>query len=93
MQTLVHKVQECFISVKSSCDSKRAKNAVLSLLPIIGWMRIYRVKEWLLGDVVSGISTGLVAIMQGKEQDGVSLSVWLQNPNFVGAFKGTNITE
>ncbi|XP_070710344.1 chloride anion exchanger-like [Pempheris klunzingeri] len=28
-------------------------------------MRIYRVREWLLGDVVSGISTGLVAIMQG----------------------------
>ncbi|KAK5849345.1 hypothetical protein PBY51_008995 [Eleginops maclovinus] len=48
-----------------SCDSKRAKNAVLSLLPIIGWMRIYRVREWLLGDVVSGISTGMVAIMQG----------------------------
>ncbi|XP_076578954.1 solute carrier family 26 member 3 [Chaetodon auriga] len=48
-----------------TCDSKRAKNAVLSLLPIIGWMRIYRVKEWLLGDVVSGISTGMVAIMQG----------------------------
>ncbi|XP_072233158.1 chloride anion exchanger-like [Leuresthes tenuis] len=49
----------------SSCDAKRAKNAVLSRLPIIGWMRIYRVREWLLGDVVSGISTGLVAIMQG----------------------------
>ncbi|XP_023276179.1 chloride anion exchanger-like isoform X1 [Seriola lalandi dorsalis] len=48
-----------------SCDSKRAKNAVLSLLPIIGWLRIYRVREWLPGDVVSGISTGLVAIMQG----------------------------
>ncbi|KAM9327708.1 solute carrier family 26 member 3 [Pholidichthys leucotaenia] len=48
-----------------SCDSKRVKNATLSLLPIIGWMKIYRVKEWLLGDVVSGISTGLVAIMQG----------------------------
>ncbi|XP_044042954.1 chloride anion exchanger-like isoform X1 [Siniperca chuatsi] len=48
-----------------TCDSKRAKNAVLALLPITGWMRIYRVREWLLGDVVSGISTGLVAIMQG----------------------------
>ncbi|XP_033930642.1 solute carrier family 26 member 3 [Pseudochaenichthys georgianus] len=48
-----------------TCDSKRAKNAVLSFLPIIGWMRIYRVREWLLGDVVSGISTGMLAIMQG----------------------------
>uniref|UniRef100_UPI0037E99CEA chloride anion exchanger-like n=1 Tax=Semicossyphus pulcher TaxID=241346 RepID=UPI0037E99CEA len=48
-----------------TCDAKRAKNAVLSLLPIIGWMRIYRIREWLLGDLVSGVSTGLVAIMQG----------------------------
>uniref|UniRef100_A0A672FIV0 Solute carrier family 26 member 3 n=1 Tax=Salarias fasciatus TaxID=181472 RepID=A0A672FIV0_SALFA len=39
--------------------------AGLTLLPIIGWMRTYKVKEWLLGDLVSGISTGLVAIMQG----------------------------
>ncbi|XP_017296573.1 solute carrier family 26 member 3 [Kryptolebias marmoratus] len=48
-----------------TCDAKRAKAAALSFLPIIGWLRIYRVREWLLGDVVSGISTGLVAIMQG----------------------------
>nr|XP_046234750.1 chloride anion exchanger-like [Scatophagus argus] len=48
-----------------TCDSKRAKNALLSVLPVIGWMKIYKVKEWILGDVVSGISTGLVAIMQG----------------------------
>lgn len=41
---------------------------MLSLLPIIGWMRMYKVKEWLLGDVVSGVSTGLVAIMQGREE-------------------------
>ncbi|XP_028811109.1 chloride anion exchanger-like [Denticeps clupeoides] len=48
-----------------TCDSKRAKNAALSLLPIIGWLKIYRVKEWLLSDIVSGISTGLVAVLQG----------------------------
>uniref|UniRef100_A0A3B3V3T7 Chloride anion exchanger-like n=1 Tax=Poecilia latipinna TaxID=48699 RepID=A0A3B3V3T7_9TELE len=38
---------------------------LVSLLPVIGWMRTYRVREWLLGDVVSGVSTGLVAVMQG----------------------------
>lgn len=48
------------------CDAKRAKNAALSLLPIISWLRIYRVKEWLLSDIVSGVSTGLVAVLQGK---------------------------
>ncbi|MEQ2240881.1 hypothetical protein ILYODFUR_019628 [Ilyodon furcidens] len=53
------------------CDVKRAKQAVLSVLPIIGWMRIYRVREWLLGDVVSGISTGMVAIMQGERMNDI----------------------
>ncbi|XP_036374299.1 solute carrier family 26 member 3 [Megalops cyprinoides] len=48
-----------------TCNSKRAKNTALSLLPIIGWMRIYRIKEWLLNDIVSGVSTGLVAVLQG----------------------------
>uniref|UniRef100_A0A671Y6A3 Solute carrier family 26 member 3 n=1 Tax=Sparus aurata TaxID=8175 RepID=A0A671Y6A3_SPAAU len=47
------------------CDAKRAKNAALSLLPVIGWIRIYRIKEWLFSDIVSGVSTGLVAVLQG----------------------------
>uniref|UniRef100_A0A669AVY9 Solute carrier family 26 member 3, tandem duplicate 2 n=1 Tax=Oreochromis niloticus TaxID=8128 RepID=A0A669AVY9_ORENI len=48
-----------------TCDAKRAKNTALSLLPVIGWMKAYRFKEWLLGDIVSGVSTGLVAVLQG----------------------------
>lgn len=48
-----------------SCNAERLKKIVLSLLPVIGWMRNYRLKQWIIGDVVSGISTGLVAIMQG----------------------------
>ncbi|XP_062374289.1 solute carrier family 26 member 3 [Sardina pilchardus] len=59
-KTLLDHVTEYF-----TCDFKRAKNAALSLLPIIGWLRIYRVKEWLLNDIVSGVSTGLVAVLQG----------------------------
>ncbi|XP_061571166.1 chloride anion exchanger-like [Cololabis saira] len=46
-------------------DTKRTKNAALSLLPVIGWMKIYQIKEWLLSDIVSGCSTGLVAVLQG----------------------------
>ncbi|XP_073694169.1 solute carrier family 26 member 3, tandem duplicate 2 [Garra rufa] len=48
-----------------TCTPERAKNAAISLLPIIGWMKIYSVKDWLLNDIVSGISTGLVAVLQG----------------------------
>nr|XP_015811408.2 chloride anion exchanger [Nothobranchius furzeri] len=47
------------------CNTKRAKTAALSLLPVIGWMKIYRINEWLLSDIVSGVSTGLVAVLQG----------------------------
>ncbi|MCI4389102.1 hypothetical protein PGIGA_G00094040 [Pangasianodon gigas] len=48
-----------------TCDSTRVKNAALSLFPIIGWVRIYNFKQWLLGDIISGVSTGLVAVLQG----------------------------
>lgn len=29
-------------------------------------MKLYNVREWILGDIVSGVSTGLVAVLQGK---------------------------
>lgn len=66
-QRILREHKPVWLHVKEylTCDTKRVKNAVLTLLPIIGWMRIYRIKEWLPGDIVSGISTGLVAIMQG----------------------------
>lgn len=56
------------------CDAKRAKTTALSLLPVIGWMKAYRFKEWLLGDMVSGVSTGLVAVLQGEYQQKVTAS-------------------
>uniref|UniRef100_A0A8C8K9K7 STAS domain-containing protein n=1 Tax=Oncorhynchus tshawytscha TaxID=74940 RepID=A0A8C8K9K7_ONCTS len=70
-KTVRHHVKQYFtltkngVCVNCSCDLKRAKNAALSLLPFIGWMRIYQLKEWLLSDIVSGVSTGLVAVLQG----------------------------
>uniref|UniRef100_A0A3B4A1Q0 STAS domain-containing protein n=1 Tax=Periophthalmus magnuspinnatus TaxID=409849 RepID=A0A3B4A1Q0_9GOBI len=57
----IHKTTKDHISECESC----LKKAALSLLPVIEWMRSYRLKQWLMGDVVSGVSTGLVAIMQG----------------------------
>ncbi|XP_034019476.1 prestin [Thalassophryne amazonica] len=47
------------------CSSKRAKAAVLSFLPILTWLPTYPVKEYLLHDVVSGLSTGVVQLPQG----------------------------
>nr|XP_024213792.1 pendrin isoform X2 [Pan troglodytes] len=48
-----------------SCSRKRAFGVLKSLVPILEWLPKYRVKEWLLSDVISGVSTGLVATLQG----------------------------
>ncbi|KAM8766036.1 chloride anion exchanger isoform 2-T2 [Rhynchonycteris naso] len=48
-----------------SCSPQKAKRIALSLLPIASWLPAYRIKEWLLSDIVSGISTGLVCVLQG----------------------------
>ncbi|KAI4900254.1 hypothetical protein NFI96_028682, partial [Prochilodus magdalenae] len=47
------------------CSSERAKSAVLSLLPILSWLPSYPVKEYLFGDIVSGLSTGVMQLPQG----------------------------
>ncbi|KAJ0037041.1 hypothetical protein NL108_016422, partial [Boleophthalmus pectinirostris] len=58
-KTILNHVKEYF-----SCSRKRVCSALLSLFPIVGWVKIYSVKEWLLSDIVSGVSTGLVAVLQ-----------------------------
>ncbi|XP_034877268.1 chloride anion exchanger [Mirounga leonina] len=53
------------LKVCCSCSTQKAKKIALSLFPIASWLPAYRIKEWLLSDIVSGISTGLVAVLQG----------------------------
>lgn len=47
------------------CSSEKAKSIALSFLPIITWLPSYPVKEYLFGDIVSGISTGVMQLPQG----------------------------
>ncbi|XP_044533184.1 pendrin [Gracilinanus agilis] len=48
-----------------SCSRRRLLRMLKSLFPILEWLPKYRVKEWLLSDTISGVSTGLVATLQG----------------------------
>ncbi|XP_012890168.1 PREDICTED: pendrin [Dipodomys ordii] len=48
-----------------SCSRKKALGILKTLLPILDWLPKYRVKEWLLSDIISGVSTGLVGTLQG----------------------------
>ncbi|XP_053261687.1 prestin isoform X2 [Podarcis raffonei] len=47
------------------CSSKKARSVLCSFLPIFTWLPRYPVKEYLLGDIISGISTGVMQLPQG----------------------------
>ncbi|XP_072528952.1 prestin [Salminus brasiliensis] len=53
------------VAERCRCSSEKAKSAVLSLLPILSWLPSYPVKEYLFGDIVSGLSTGVMQLPQG----------------------------
>uniref|UniRef100_A0A7M4F7Z5 Solute carrier family 26 member 4 n=1 Tax=Crocodylus porosus TaxID=8502 RepID=A0A7M4F7Z5_CROPO len=52
-------------SANQCCSRKKAFQITKSFIPILEWLPNYRVKEWLISDIISGISTGLVATLQG----------------------------
>ncbi|XP_042323188.1 prestin isoform X2 [Sceloporus undulatus] len=47
------------------CSSKKAKSVLFSFFPILTWLPRYPVREYLLGDIISGISTGVMQLPQG----------------------------
>ena len=49
----------------SCSDSKRLKNSVLGFFPIVNSIRDYRVKEYLMSDIIAGIITGVLHVPQG----------------------------
>ncbi|NXN90472.1 S26A3 protein, partial [Bombycilla garrulus] len=48
-----------------SCSPQKVKKIALGLFPVVSWLPAYRFKEWILSDIISGINTGLVAVLQG----------------------------
>ncbi|MEE6481243.1 hypothetical protein FKM82_012804 [Ascaphus truei] len=64
----VHRYHKTFLDhlrVFFGCSPEKAKRIAFTFFPIAAWLPMYRFKEWLLSDIVSGISTGLVAVLQG----------------------------
>ncbi|XP_062374578.1 prestin isoform X3 [Sardina pilchardus] len=47
------------------CSPERVKAGARSLLPIVTWLPRYPVKDYLFGDLVSGLSTGVMQLPQG----------------------------
>ncbi|XP_073475773.1 chloride anion exchanger-like [Aquarana catesbeiana] len=47
------------------CSAQKAKRIAFTFFPIISWLPQYTFKEWILSDIISGVTTGLVAVLQG----------------------------
>ncbi|KAM4782561.1 chloride anion exchanger [Cyanocitta cristata] len=60
-----HKTFWDHLKLYFSCSPQRVKKIALNLFPVISWLPAYRFREWILSDIVSGINTGLVAVLQG----------------------------
>uniref|UniRef100_A0A4W3HPG7 Solute carrier family 26 member 3, tandem duplicate 2 n=1 Tax=Callorhinchus milii TaxID=7868 RepID=A0A4W3HPG7_CALMI len=48
-----------------TCSVVKAKRIFYTLFPVASWLPTYNFKDWLVSDIISGISTGLVAVLQG----------------------------
>ncbi|XP_066452900.1 solute carrier family 26 member 6 [Eleutherodactylus coqui] len=50
---------------KFRCSGTFAKLLLLKFIPILNWLPRYPVREWLIGDIVSGLSVGIIQLPQG----------------------------
>ncbi|NXK48685.1 S26A6 protein, partial [Chauna torquata] len=50
---------------KARCSASTAKSLLFRFLPFLHWLPRYPVKDWLLGDIVSGFSVGIMHLPQG----------------------------
>uniref|UniRef100_A0A8D0CDA9 Solute carrier family 26 member 5 n=1 Tax=Salvator merianae TaxID=96440 RepID=A0A8D0CDA9_SALMN len=71
LQEKLHKKKKTYLPLRQrianscSCSSKKAKTILYSFFPILTWLPNYPVKEYLSGDIISGLSTGVMQLPQG----------------------------
>ncbi|XP_069765582.1 pendrin-like isoform X2 [Narcine bancroftii] len=53
------------LAKECSCSAKRILGIIKSVFPVLDWLPKYKLKQWLPGDIISGLSTGLIATLQG----------------------------
>ena len=47
-----------------SCTPQKAKSKILGFAPILTWLPRYQLREWLLGDIMSGLIVGILLVPQ-----------------------------
>uniref|UniRef100_G1K940 Solute carrier family 26 member 6 n=1 Tax=Anolis carolinensis TaxID=28377 RepID=G1K940_ANOCA len=65
VRTQVPPTSICAKTRKIRCSASTAKSLLFRFIPILTWLPRYPVKEWLLGDIISGFSVGIMHLPQG----------------------------
>lgn len=55
---------------RCSCSRRACLHLLRERLPIVGWLPRYRLKKWILGDTVAGLTVGILHIPQGGSSRG-----------------------
>ncbi|KAK2832305.1 hypothetical protein Q7C36_015767 [Tachysurus vachellii] len=53
------------LSNSCSCSAKRVVRLIKGFFPILEWLPAYQLRQWLPGEIVAGITTGMVCALQG----------------------------
>lgn len=46
------------------CTPKKVKSKILGFVPILRWLPDYQLREWILGDIMSGLIVGILLVPQ-----------------------------
>lgn len=50
----------------SRCSSAKIKTAVFGLFPVLSWLPKYKIKDYIIPDLLGGISGGSIQVPQGE---------------------------
>ncbi|XP_078065980.1 solute carrier family 26 member 6 [Mustelus asterias] len=70
LEAVAGRIERTEVSLKDKvkenlrCSGPKAKSLLFKLIPILQWLPKYPFREWLLGDICSGLSVGVVQLPQ-----------------------------
>ncbi|XP_007555094.1 sulfate transporter [Poecilia formosa] len=59
-----HTVVSHRVKKHCSCSPEKVKSKILSFVPILQWLPRYKLKDWILGDIMSGLIVGILLVPQ-----------------------------